>query len=148
MKSKQRLKSKDTGNHEAAAVDAYLGALSDEARAGLNLLRKRIAAVVPDAVQGISYGVPAFRWHGRPLVWFAAFKSHSSFFPAANAIRVHAAALKGYKTSKGTIQFPHGKPPPARLIAKLVKTRLADLQGAKVKNTGRASEKASRGKGG
>jgi uncharacterized protein YdhG (YjbR/CyaY superfamily) len=114
-----------------AAVSAYLASRPPDVRAGLVELRKAIAAAVPGAEEGISYGIPAFKLNGRPVVWFAAFKDHCSFFPAATAIRLHAAELKGYKISKGTIQFPHGKPPPAKLVSKLVKTRLAELVGAK-----------------
>jgi len=123
-------KRRSTGN-DTVAVDTYLASLPEDSRAGLIKLRNTIAAVVPDAVQGISYGIPAFRLAGRPLVWFAAFKHHSSFFPGATAIRIHAADLKRYKTSKGTMQFPPNKPPPAKLIAKLIKARIAELSKAR-----------------
>src|SRR5579859_2866433 len=115
---------KKSSRAEAAEAKAYIAALPARARSGLMKLRKIISGIVPEAKLGMSYGMPAFRLNGRPLVWFAAFKEHSSFFPGAGAIRIHAAALKGYKTSKGTIQFPHGKPPTAGLLAKLVKARL------------------------
>jgi len=111
-----------------AAVNAYLASLPHHVRAGLVKLRKAIAAALPGAELGISYGIPAFKLDGRPLVWFAAFKQHSSFFPGAKAIRIHASDLKAYKTSKGTIQFPPDRPPPARLVARLVKARLAELK--------------------
>jgi uncharacterized protein YdhG (YjbR/CyaY superfamily) len=119
---------KKAAPNDASAVSAYLSALSPESRAGLSKLRKTIAAIAPTATQGISYGIPAFKLNGRPLVWFAAFKNHSSFFPGVTAIRVHAARLKAYKISKGTIQFPPGSPPPATLIAKLIKTRFTEIQ--------------------
>ena len=113
---------------QKAAVDTYLRSLPQNVRAGLEQLRRAVAAAAPDAVPGISYGIPAFRLNGRPLVWFAAFKQHSSFFPGVSAIRIHAADLKKYKTSKGTIQFPHDRPPSAQLVAKLVKARIDELQ--------------------
>src|SRR5262252_3628579 len=123
MKRGSATKKKAAAN-DAAAVNAYIASLPPESRVGLTKLRKTIAAIAPTATQGISYGVPAFKLNGRSLVWFAAFKNHSSFFPGASAIRVHAARLKAYKISKGTVQFPPDSPPPATLIAKLIKTRL------------------------
>ena len=113
---------------EKAALDAYLASLPDQVRNGLTKLRNSIATSAPGAEPGISYGIPAFRLNGRPLVWFAAFERHSSFFPGAGAIRIHAADLKKYKTSKGTIQFPHDKPPTAALVAKLVRARIKELK--------------------
>ncbi len=114
--------------NEKAAAQAYLAALPPAVSAGLRKLQRAIAAAAPEAELGFSYGIPAFRLRGRPLVWFAAFKAHSSFFPGATALRLHRVALRGYKTSKGTLQFPPGQPPPATLVAKLVRTRLAELQ--------------------
>ena len=87
-----------------------------------------IRAAAPGTEEGVSYGIPAFRLHGGLLVWCAAFKEHLSLFPGAHVVRVHAAALKKYSTSKGTIRFPLGEKLPARLIAKLVKARVAELR--------------------
>lgn len=119
------------GQSEAAAARAYIASLPADARAGLKKLQRAIAAAAPGATLGISYRIPAFRLDGRPLVWFAAFKDHCSFFPGASAIRVHAAELKDYKISKGTVQFAAKKPPSAALLAKLVKTRMAELRKAR-----------------
>ena len=124
-------KSATKNNHPSSQAEVfkeYLASVPLEVRAGLTQLCKSIVAAAPEAERGISYGIPAFRLNGRPLVWFAAFKEHSSFFPGAGAIRLHAARLKRYKISKGTIQFPHGKPPPASLVAKLVKARMTEMK--------------------
>jgi uncharacterized protein YdhG (YjbR/CyaY superfamily) len=110
-------------------VDDYLAALPEEARVTLEKIRKTIKAVAPKATEGISYQMPMYKQHGM-LVGFAAFKDHCSFFPGAEPIAAHKDELKAYKTSKGTIRFPIGKPLPAALVKKLVKTRIAENEAA------------------
>jgi uncharacterized protein YdhG (YjbR/CyaY superfamily) len=114
---------------DAGSVDAYLASVPADVRAGLQKLRKAISAAAPGAEEGFSYGLPAFRLHGRPLVCYAAAKHHGSFFPMSPlVIQAHAAELKAYETSKGTIRFPAGNPPPAALVKKIVKARIAELR--------------------
>ena len=107
-------------------VDDYLAEVAPEARATLEKLRKTIKAMVPNAVEVISYQVPTFKLDGRMLVSYAAFKDHCSFFPGAAPIKEHQDDLKSYVTSKGTIRFPTGKPLPATLVKKVVKTRIRE----------------------
>ena len=110
-----------------STIDEYLAPLSDDKRAPLQKLRKAIQAAAPRAEECISYGLPAFRLDGRPLVAFGAGASHCALYPMSSAtIAVHADDLKGYETSKGTIRFPAGKPLPATLVRKLVKARIAE----------------------
>jgi uncharacterized protein YdhG (YjbR/CyaY superfamily) len=113
----------------AETVDDYLAALPEEARATLEKLRKTIKAAAPKATEIISYRIPMYKHHGM-LVGFAAFKDHCSFFPGANPIATRKDELGAYETSKGTIRFPVGKPLPAALVKKLVKTRIAENEAA------------------
>ena len=106
-------------------VDDYLAALPEEARTTLEKIRKTIKAAAPEATEVISYQMPMYKHHGM-LVGFAAFKDHCSFFPGAKPIATYKDELKAYKTSKGTIRFPIGKPLPAALVKKLVKARIAE----------------------
>lgn len=106
-------------------IDDYLARVSPEARATLEKLRKTIKSVVPAAVETISYQMPTFKYKGRMLVSFAAFKDHCSFFPGAEPVAVHKGDLEGYETSKGTIRFPINKPLPAALVKKLLKVGIA-----------------------
>lgn len=110
-------------------VDDYLAALPEEARATLEKIRKTIKTVAPKATEVISYQVPMYKHHGM-LVGFAAFKDHCSLFPGSKAIATHKNELKAYETSKGTIRFPVGKPLPAALLKKLVKSCIAENEAA------------------
>ena len=105
-------------------IDEYLATVPEPARGTLKKIRAAIQSVVPrEATETISYGMPAFK-HNGVLVWFAAFSKHCSFFPTASVIEAFKHELKGYSTSKGTIQCPTDKPLPAALVKKLVKARI------------------------
>jgi uncharacterized protein YdhG (YjbR/CyaY superfamily) len=113
----------------SAEIDAFLARYSEETRAALEALRRTIARAAPEAVEGIGYGIPAFRYRGRPLVSFGAGKNerHCSFYVQSPAVmEAHRDELAGYDTSKGTIHFQPDKPLPARLVTKLVKARMAE----------------------
>ena len=111
----------------ADGVDAYLAKVPEPARTTLEKLRATIRSVVPaGTTEGISYGMPAFRYKGG-LVAYAAFKNHCSFFPMqASLIDEMKEELKGYRTSKGTLQFAVDKPLPETLVKKMVKARIAE----------------------
>jgi uncharacterized protein YdhG (YjbR/CyaY superfamily) len=106
-------------------VDEYFDRLQEPALSALHKMRKAIQSTVPpEAVEFISYGVPAFKLK-RVLVWYAAFTDHCSLFPTNAVIVAFKDELKNFTTSKGTIHFPLDKPMPVALIKKLVKTRIA-----------------------
>jgi uncharacterized protein YdhG (YjbR/CyaY superfamily) len=109
------------------AVNSYLAKVPEPARSTLEKIRATIRSAVPaEATEGLSYGMPAFRYKGA-LVAYAAFKNHCSFFPMQTSLTdTMQEELKGYRTSKGTLQFPVDKPLPAALVKKMVKARVAE----------------------
>ena len=109
-------------------IDEYLAGVPDDQRAALQKLRQTIRAAVPGAEECISYGLPAFRLDGKPLVAFGAAKKHCAFFPMSGTlVAAQQDLLEGYDTSKGTIRFPADKPMPAALVRKLLKAKLAEV---------------------
>lgn len=111
----------------SAGVNAYLAAVPEPARSTLVKMRAMIRSCVPaEATEGRSYGMPAFRYKG-PLVAYAAFKKHCSFFPMQASLTDQLKdELKDFRTSKGTLQFTQEKPLPASLLKKMVKMRVAE----------------------
>jgi uncharacterized protein YdhG (YjbR/CyaY superfamily) len=103
--------------------DAYIATFPAHIQTQLQRLRAIIRSVLPDAEETIAYSMPAFRQRVN-LVYYAGFKSHISLFPTAAPIEAFAGELKGFKTSKGTIQFPLDQPLPEKLIKRIVKWRL------------------------
>ena len=106
-------------------VDSYIAAAPEQARAMLEQLRTIVKAVAPNAEERISYGMPYYKDHGRPLVGFAAFKNHCGLYGSTAALLpAYREELRPYHTSPGTIRFPIGEPLPVTLIKKLVKARV------------------------
>lgn len=127
QKAKSNVKGTSGTKSGTADVDAYLAEVPEPARTTLEKVRATIRSVVPPkTTEGLSYGMPAFRYMGA-LVAYAAFKDHCSFFPMqASLIDDMQEELKNYRTSKGTLQFPLDKPLPAALLKKMVKLRVAE----------------------
>ncbi len=127
------------GNRDFAAkdrrvpknVDEYLFSIPEPARSTLNKIRAAIrSAAPPGTTETISYGMPAFKYHG-VLVWYAAFSSHCSLFPTASIVEAFRDELKAFSTSKGTIHFPTEKPLPMALVKKIVRARVAQIENKK-----------------
>lgn len=115
------------GKPVAKTVDEYLAATPEPAQSTLRHIRKVIQSVVPkDTTEVISYRIPMFKYHGM-LLGYAAFKKHCSLFPTGSGVLDQfARELAGYRTSKGTIQFPLDKPLPDALLKKIVRARVKE----------------------
>ena len=112
-------------------IDEILAALPVDERDALASLRASIAAAVPDAIEGFSYGVPAFRYHARPLAAYAAAKGHLSYFPMSPAVLDrYREELGGFDLAKGTVRFTPDHRIPEDLVTRIVRSRAAEIDGA------------------
>jgi uncharacterized protein YdhG (YjbR/CyaY superfamily) len=112
-----------------ASVDEYLAALPADQRQLLQGLRERVATLVPEATQAISYGMPAFKLDGRFLVSYAGWKSHCSLYPLTDSFMAsHADDIEPFDRTKGSIHFTPQKPLPDRLLDDLILARVDDLR--------------------
>jgi uncharacterized protein YdhG (YjbR/CyaY superfamily) len=109
------------------SIDDYLRALPDDQRRALTALRKQIKAAAPAAEEYIGYGLAGFKLNGKPLIYMGAAKNHCAIY-GARADDALADKLKGFKQSKGTIQFTPDKPIPAAVVKLIVKARVDALQ--------------------
>ena len=115
------------GGKVPKTVDEYLAKVPEPARSTLTHIRKVIRSVVPpEATEVISYNIPIFKYNGM-LIGYAAFSKHCSLFPTGSGvIEKFKKELAGYKTSRGTIQFPSDKGFPDALLKKIVKARVKE----------------------
>ncbi len=119
-------------------VDQYIAGFSPAVRKQLEQVRKTIRDNAPDAVEGISYGMPGFKYLGKPLVYFAGYENHIGFYATPTGHEAFKKDLAGYKTGKGSVQFPLTVPLPLALIKKIVLFRVKENEGmvsAKKKTT-------------
>jgi uncharacterized protein YdhG (YjbR/CyaY superfamily) len=108
---------------------AYLATLPPDQQQALRQLRAQIVSVVPDAVETISYGMPAFKRDGQFLVSYAGWKRHCSIYPLTDTfLKAHADELKGYGRTKGSLHFTPETPLPDALVSDLIRARVDDLE--------------------
>jgi uncharacterized protein YdhG (YjbR/CyaY superfamily) len=109
----------------ADEVDRYLTSVEEPKRTTLAQLRRTILEVLPDAEQGMSYGVPAFKIRGKTIAGFAAFKNHLSYLPHSGSVFPELKdELAGYSTSSGALRFEVDKPLSHELVERLIGVRL------------------------
>ena len=115
-------------NKKPTTIDQYLAQVPAEKSAVLEKLRAVVQNTVPEAIECISYGLPAFRLKGKVLVAFGAAQNHCAFYPMSPAvIETYQAELSNFSISKGTIRFTAEKPLSEELVQLLLKKRMAEI---------------------
>ncbi len=123
-----------SGKEAPATIDEYIADFPAGIQQLLEEVRATIKKAAPEAEETISYAMPAFRYQGKGLVYFAAFKEHIGFYPIPSGMKAFKKELSSYKTGKGSVQFPVDEPMPLKLITDIVKFRVKEnLAKAKTK---------------
>jgi uncharacterized protein YdhG (YjbR/CyaY superfamily) len=110
--------------HTKKTVDEYIKDFSEDVQNILSEIRRTILEIAPQAEESISYGMPAYKLNGKPLVYFASYKNHIGFYATPSGHAAFEKELAKYKQGKGSVQFPIDKPMPLKLIAKIVEYRI------------------------
>lgn len=113
-------------------VDQYIQSFPTAVRDILARIRSIVIENAPEAAESIAYNMPAYKLHGRPLVYFAAFKNHIGIYALPSGHAEFAEELSSYKHGKGSVQFPFDRPIPYDLIAKIVVFRAGENLNAKL----------------
>jgi uncharacterized protein YdhG (YjbR/CyaY superfamily) len=110
------------------SVNDYIAAQPEEIRETLERVRSTIRKALPKADEVISYQIPAYKLHGKAVIYFAGWKEHFSIYPAiGSVVAKFKRELEPYKISKGTIRFPLDKPVPVKLIMGIAKLRASEV---------------------
>ena len=110
---------------KSASVDDYFKTAPPESIKALTQVRKTLKQHLPKhAVEVISYGIPAFKWHKTPL-YYAGWKTHISIYPIPRGNAAFQKKIEPYKAGKGTLKFLLNEPLPLDFIATIVKTRVS-----------------------
>ena len=107
-------------------IDQYIAQFPDEVKQQLKEIRKIIKEAAPEAVELMAYGMPSYKTHGKPLVYFAGYKNHIGFYATPSGHEQFAKELSQYKQGKGSVQFPMDQPMPYDLIKRIVAFRVKE----------------------
>jgi uncharacterized protein YdhG (YjbR/CyaY superfamily) len=114
----------------SSPVTDYLSRQEPGVRAALQRICFHVRQNVPEAEQAISYGMPAYKYHGKPLIGFVTRPDHLSIHPFSLAI-IHQVTekLTGFEVSKGTIKFSVDHVIPEEIIVEMILARVAEIDG-------------------
>ena len=101
-------------------IDDYIITFPSETQKRLAEMRAAIKETAPEATEGFSYGMPAYKLRGKVLVYFAGYKNHIGFYATPTGHEAFKVELSGYKQGKGSVQFPHIQPLPIDLVKRIV----------------------------
>jgi len=110
-------------NTKPTTIDEYFLAFDASTKSLLQQVRKTIQEACPEAIEAISYGMPAFKYKGKILMYFAGYKNHIGVYAIPETHKSFAEKLSKYKTGKGSVQFPLDQPLPLDLIAEMAAYR-------------------------
>lgn len=108
------------------SVNDYISSFPEEIQTLLIRFRNIIKEKAPDAIESISYGMPSYKTHGKPLVYFAGYRSHIGLYATPSGHAEFAEELSKYKSGKGSVQFPIAEQIPFDLIEKIVEFRVKE----------------------
>lgn len=119
-------------------VDSYIESFPKNTQTRLKKIRALILKNAKEVVESISYGMPAYKTHGKPLLYFAGYENHIGLYATPSAGVKFAKELSLYKQGKGSIQFPNQEPLPKDLILKIIRYRVEENQLKKKKKKSNA----------
>jgi len=108
-------------------IDKYIKTFPADVQNKLQSIREIIRKISPQSEETISYGMPTFKLNGKNLVHFAGYKKHIGFYPTPSGITNFEKELSVFKTSKGAAQFKIDADIPEKLIEKIVKFRVEEI---------------------
>ena len=111
---------------ELKTVDAYIATFPTETQSKLQIIRHIILNSAPEVIESMSYGMPAYKTHHKPLVYFGGFAKHIGFYATPSGHEAFKKQLSTYKQGKGSVQFPLNQPLPVNLITDIVKFRVSE----------------------
>ncbi len=119
------------GDPNIHTVDDYIAQFPTDIQKRLTSLRKLIKSVVPEAIENISYKMPAYRMKPgkRPFVYLGVATSHIGIYALHAALSPQLQKeIAPHVTGKGTLQFLNDQPLPLDLIEKLLIEKRGELE--------------------
>jgi len=119
-------------NVKSKTIDGYIKLFPKDIADRLKTVRKIVNKNAPEAIEVISYRMPAFKLNGI-LIYFAAYKDHLGIYPVTKSMGLTSAEIKKYKTGKGTLNFPNDEKLPTAFIERVIKNKTKENRARKKK---------------